>query len=294
VTYKPITTAGNHKITATYDEGSSALHASSSGYANITARLRTTSTSVVCVPSVVVQIGISMTCTATVIDTDPAGVPLAPTGTVTFTRDGILPLTCELGAPGTDRSSCSVSFTSVAAQVWVLSASYGGSNKHMPSASEAFPIVFYDPTGGFVTGGGYVNHQVGTTNPAAPGVVGKDNFGFNAKYLKNYPNPTGETEFQCKVCNINFHSTGYEWLVISTVPTGLKAQYKGSGTINGAGNFGFIVTVIDGGQTDTARIKIWDKSIGPSAIIYDNEFNLPDNTNPTTVTAGGNIVVHSK
>ena len=29
--------------------------------------------------------------------------------------------------------------------------------------------------------------------------------------------PEGETEFQCKVCNINFHSTSLDWLLVSTL-----------------------------------------------------------------------------
>jgi hypothetical protein len=136
------------------------------------------------------------------------------------------------------------------------------------------------------------------TNPSAPGLVGKDNFGFNAKYLKGATVPTGETQFQCKVCDIDFHSTAYDWLVITKLSaTQVRAQYKGSGTINHAGDFAFLVTVVDGGQTDYARVKIWNKAT--MAVIYDNEYvpgpnPYPDPSNPTTVTAGGNIVVHDK
>jgi hypothetical protein len=78
-----------------------------------------------------------------------------------------------------------------------------------------------------------------------------------------------------------------------------KAQYKGVGTINGVAGYGFIVTVTDGGQIDTARIRVWNIATGVT--VYDNEFDprVPGNpttitTNPTTVTAGGNIVVHDK
>jgi len=51
----------------------------------------------------------------------------------------------------------------------------------------------------------------------------------------------------------------YDWLVIS----GARAQYKGTGTINGTGNYGFILTAIDGdvnrgGGPDKFRIKIWE------------------------------------
>ncbi|HEX2754371.1 MAG TPA: hypothetical protein VHM48_02850, partial [Candidatus Limnocylindrales bacterium] len=234
--------------------------------------------------------------TATVVDTDTAGTKLPPTGTVTFTRDGGLPVTCPtLTSTGTDRSACSVTWTSATPQVWVVVAKYNGSDVHVTSTSEAQIVVFYDPSGGFVTGGGYIKHEdpIGAANPNTPGVAGKDNFGFNAKYLKNATVPTGETEFQCKVCNLNFHSTSYDWLVITRLSTTtVKAQYRGLGTINGAAGYGFIVTVIDGGQTDTARIRIWNTLTG--ATVYDNEYPKPDSANPTTITAGGNIVVHDK
>lgn len=60
------------------------------------------------------------------------------------------------------------------------------------------------------------------------------------------------------LCSLNFQSSTYEWLVVS----GARAQYKSVGTINGAGNFGFLLTAIDGqlngggGGTDKFRIKI--------------------------------------
>jgi hypothetical protein len=72
--------------------------------------------------------------------------------------------------------------------------------------------------------------------------------------------PTGETEFQFKAGNLNFHSTVYEWLVVARA----RAQYKGVGKINGAGDYGFLLTAIDcnlknGDGKDRFRIKIWDR-----------------------------------
>ena len=106
--------------------------------------------------------------------------------------------------------------------------------------------------------------------------------------------PTGNTEFQFKVANLNFHSTAYQWLVVA----GPKAQYKGWGTINGAGNYGFMLTAIDGqvaggGGVDKFRIKIWDKNNG-DAIVYDNQLNAVDDADPTTALGGGSIVIHKK
>jgi uncharacterized repeat protein (TIGR01451 family) len=152
-------------------------------------------------------------------------------------------------------------------------------------------VVIYDPNGGFVTGGGWINSPAGAyvSNPL---LTGKANFGFVSKYEKGANVPTGETEFQFKVANLNFHSTVYEWLVVS----GARAQYKGIGTINGGGNYGFLLTAIDGqisggGGMDKFRIKIWDKNNG-DVIVYDNQMGADDNGDPTTTLGGGSIVIH--
>ena len=76
-----------------------------------------------------------------------------------------------------------------------------------------------------------------------------------------------------------------------------RAQFQGSGTVNGSGSYGFLLTVTDGGQADTFRMKIWDKSNAlntptPTVFIYDNEPTVADNINPSTPATGGNIVVH--
>jgi hypothetical protein len=41
---------------------------------------------------------------------------------------------------------------------------------------------------------------------------------------------------------LNFHSPSYDWLVVS----GARGQHKGSGTINGRADYGFMLTIIDG------------------------------------------------
>ncbi|MCU0487070.1 MAG: hypothetical protein MUC85_13280, partial [Anaerolineales bacterium] len=82
-----------------------------------------------------------------------------------------------------------------------------------------------------------------------------------------------------------FKSTSYDWLVIA----GTKAQYKGTGTINGAGEYKFILTAIDG-SPDKFRIKIWDKVTGE--VIYDNQAGARDAADPVTAIGGGSIVIH--
>lgn len=151
-------------------------------------------------------------------------------------------------------------------------------------------VVVYDPNAGFVTGGGWINSPVGAY-PGNPSLIGKANFGFVSKYKKGQSTPTGETEFQFQVANFNFHSTSYDWLVVA----GAKAQYKGSGTINGSGDYAFMLTAIDGqlnggGGNDKFRIKVWNKTT--NVIIYDNLLDAPDSSDPTTVLGGGSIVIH--
>jgi phosphosulfolactate phosphohydrolase-like enzyme len=151
-------------------------------------------------------------------------------------------------------------------------------------------VVIYDPEGGFVTGGGWINSPV-DAYAANPALTGKANFGFVSKYLKGANVPTGNTEFQFKAGDLNFKSTSYDWLVVA----GAKAKFKGSGTINGAGDFAFQLTATDGqasggGGADTFRIKIWSKSGG--GVIYDNQPSDADTADATTALGGGSIVVH--
>ncbi len=153
-------------------------------------------------------------------------------------------------------------------------------------------IVVYDPSAGFVTGGGWIDSPEGAYTPD-PSLIGKANFGFVSKYKKGADMPSGETEFQFRVANLNFHSTSYQWLVIA----GPHAKFKGSGTINGEGDYGFMLTATDGqinggGDVDKFRIKIWDKAT--DEIIYDNQMGDADDTDATDAIEGGSIVIHAK
>jgi parallel beta-helix repeat protein len=164
-------------------------------------------------------------------------------------------------------------------------------NKDDSGSAEYQYVVVYDPSGGFVTGGGWIDSPAGAYT-ADPTLTGKANFGFVSKYKKGATTPSGETEFQFKVADFNFHSDSYEWLVIA----GHKAMYKGTGTINGAGNYGFMLSAIDekltpSTEVDLFRIKIWDKDNG-DAIVYDNEIGAEDDADPTTAIGGGSIVIH--
>ncbi len=144
--------------------------------------------------------------------------------------------------------------------------------------SESF-LVIYDPEGGFVTGGGWIDSPPGAL-VADPSLAGKANFGFVSKYKKGANVPTGSTEFQFKTGDLNFHSSNYEWLVVTG---GATARFKGSGTINGQGDYRFMIWATDS-SPDTFRIRIWSEdAAGNETDVYDNGFQE---------IGGGSIRVH--
>lgn len=148
-------------------------------------------------------------------------------------------------------------------------------------------VVVYDPSAGFVTGGGWIDIQAGSF-PGDPSASGPGRFGFVSKYQKGASVPDGSTEFQFQAGDLNFHSNSYEWLVVA----GSKAIYKGAGTVNGDAGYKFIVSAVDGGKggTDRFRIKIWDADT--SAIVFDNQMGAADGAEATNAISQGSIVIH--
>jgi hypothetical protein len=156
--------------------------------------------------------------------------------------------------------------------------------------SAARTLVIYDPAAGFVTGGGWFNSPAGAYY-ADPSLIGKANFGFVSKYTKNNPNtPIGNTEFQFQAGNLNFHSENYDWLLVNK--DGTNAQYKGTGTINGAGSYKFMLWAADGGGYDTFRMKIWYTQNNSDIVVYDNMASAGGGFS-TVPISGGSIVIHT-
>lgn len=174
----------------------------------------------------------------------------------------------------------------------------GSSSVIRDATNEELPafVVIYDPSGAFVTGGGWVWSPEGAFHPGLiefSGITGKASFGYVAKYKKGANVPTGNTEFRFKAGDLNFNSSAYEWLVVA----GSRAQFKGTGTINGEGDFGFMLTGIDGDihggdSMDRFRIKIWDRA--GDLVVYDNQANAADDAelDEFTLLGAGNIVIH--
>jgi hypothetical protein len=159
------------------------------------------------------------------------------------------------------------------------------------SAAAAGFVVIYDASAGYVTGQGSIKSPPGSyaANPSAAGLA---NFGFVSRYQPGAHLPTGKTQFIFSAAGMSFLSMDYDWLVVA----GARAMYKGSGTINSAGDYGFMLTAVDGKwngegiDADRLRLKIWDKATG--AIVYDNQMGDADDATVTTYLNSGKIVIH--
>src|SRR5262249_10967742 len=135
---------------------------------------------------------------------------------------------------------------------------------------------------GSIVGNGLVNGPPFMVASAAP--AGQVRFRLSAKYAGNGTIPQGQTVLQFKATHRTFRSTGLDWLVVS----GDTAWYEGTGTINGAGSYGFLVAASSGGGgAGKVRIRIWDQGTG--AVIYDSQPGAPIGAAPATPIVRGHI-----
>jgi hypothetical protein len=198
--------------------------------------------------------------------------------------------TSSFTAAGTGNGTCSTTHAYTAAGVYTVHLKVTDDDTGAVEQDVPTLVVVYDPAAGFVTGGGWITTVAGSY-PASPTLSGRANFGFVAKYKKGAAVPDGQTEFQFQVGNLNFHSELYQSLVVS----GCKAQYRGTGTINGSGSYSFVLTAYDSaingcGTTDRFRIKITDGG----TTVYDNRIGTSDDmdlADPQGIDSGS-IVIH--
>jgi len=184
---------------------------------------------------------VNMPITATLIFTDRLGAQDAPyTATIEW-GDSSISNTTNITMPNT------FTFTHVytLAGVYVLTATVTDNDGQSDEKTFQY-VVIYDPKGGFVTGGGWIDSPPGAyavlsgTAYVTTTLTGKATFGFVSKYQKGANVPTGNTEFQFHAAGLNFKSTSYDWLVISGAGNppnpNAKAQFKGTGTGKGHGS----------------------------------------------------------
>lgn len=152
------------------------------------------------------------------------------------------------------------------------------------SGSATVMIVVYDPSAGFVTGGGWIDVAPGSLKGAGnEDLSGKGTFGFVSKYQKGATVPTGNTQFVFHAAGFNFHSDSYEWLVVNQ--GGTNAQYKGTGTVDGSTELLQFMLWATDGTPDTFRIKIFRKVGDVEEVIFDN--------GTSQAIAGGSIQIHT-
>lgn len=229
----------------------------------------------VTVPVAPVTTGTTVTASATV--TDGSSV----TGATWSWGDG----TTTTGVVDTSTGTITGSHTYTTSGVYTVTLTvYYGSTPVTTTTT----VVIYNPDSGFVTGGGWIDSPAGSLL-SDPSATGKATFGFVSHYKPGATAPSGDTEFQFHAASFDFHTTSYQWLVV----TGCEAQFEGTGTVNGAGSYPFVVTAIDGSlcatpTSDSFSIQV-DNSDG--SVLYDSTGSVSVTT-PNPLQEGA-IQIHS-
>ena len=206
-----------------------------------------------------------------------AGAADTQTCSVDWADGTTAPVTCATG-------SLTTSHVYSAAGVYIIQVT--ATDDDGGSDTQPVMVVVYDPSAGFVTGGGWIDSPAGAYQ-ADETLAGKATFGFVSKYQRGANVPTGNTAFEFDLAGLAFSSQSYDWLVVNQA--GTNAQFKGSGLINGSadpnGNaYRFMLWAGDGAP-DTFRIRIWWEDAAGEHDVYDNGVDQ--------AIGGGNIVVHT-
>jgi type VI secretion system Hcp family effector len=234
-----------------------------------------------------VSVGATATLTATISDLLTGASAIAA---AEYSLDGIVwrPLRAADGAFDSAQETVTGKIPSLPAGVYtVLVRGIDAAGNAGPASALTLPV--FDRDAGFVTGGGHFDSPAGALS-ADPSQAGAAKVEVSAKYGKTGNQPSGKVSFQFG--KLKFDSTGLDWLVI----TGNQARLAGTGTINGAGDYAFDLTLIDGklgkgSGGDFFRIRITDRTTG--RVIYDNGLNLPPSAPPPSLLLGGNMKIHS-
>jgi len=125
---------------------------------------------------------------------------------------------------------------------------------------------------------------------ANPALTGFATTGFNAAYSTTGSVPTGQAVFNFAAANLNFASTGFQWMAVTRPHVWLR----GAGTVNNQSGYEFLIAAVDGqltggGGADKFRIRIWRKADG--AVVYDNLMGGALNAPAATNTTNGDIAI---
>ncbi|MBX3095713.1 MAG: hypothetical protein KF812_02505 [Fimbriimonadaceae bacterium] len=136
--------------------------------------------------------------------------------------------------------------------------------------SVSFGQVVRPDASGFITGGGWFNQ-----GPE------RDNFGFVAQVLGN-GTVRGSMEFQDRNNGLNIKSTSVDWVYSPDVRNG---YFTGWARMNNAGNYRFMVHVIDNGEPGSEDwLEMWVYNPDSGALMFQY----------SGVLDGGNVQVKKK
>ncbi len=135
-------------------------------------------------------------------------------------------------------------------------------------------VVVHDSNDAFIAGSGWID-STSKAYIANPEFRGEASFGFVSKYEKETDIPADKAELRFHVADLDFHSTEFQWLMV----TDSSVQLSGRGSVNGGGVHRFTMTATDGnmnsGGVDDFWIRIWQKQITDGVshdlIVYESQ-----------------------
>ena len=176
----------------------------------------------------------------------------------------------------------------------MVAGSSGGVNQwYVADNAESAGIAFYNNTGQFATGGGWVLDPNGK----------KGNFGFNARYNKKGA-PQGQMVYVYRgyyngvLADFIIKSNALDALSFSGTQYPIRATLQGKCNLQinrasdgvqlwGDGNATFVATITDSGLSsgigsDSFQLSVWNKDGVPYKMV------------PSTLLSGGNVVVRNR
>lgn len=155
-----------------------------------------------------------------------------------------------------------------AAGFYEVRASYGN---ECSTESATHKVAVYNPDDRIVAAAGWL-HSPQNTQMDYMQQEGRGYFGVAVQYRNNTEQVHGQVYFQLKESDLHFKSTSFE--AERLIVFGQEANFKGKGTINGKGGYGFLVAIVNhalnlNNPNDRLRLMIWEEESG--RIVYDNQ-----------------------
>lgn len=160
------------------------------------------------------------------------------------------------------------------------------------SGMAARDVVVVAPTGAAVGGGGWFFSAQGAYRKQRIH-AGRASFSFVSTVANQ---GAGPMTLKFHVADMDFRSAGYE----SQSVGGNRVQYQGSGTLNGKGNYKFLLAAVDGSTSKAVRdsrlrLKVWhvDARSKGEVIDYDNQAvtRAVRSAGEGSVLGGGSILI---